>query len=192
MGGDASSVLPRTIKTMLFADVEGFSRLDESKTPYFVEKFPGGISSIIERLSVHPAFVNTWGDSFFAVFDKLEAKLAHAMLSIPASKGFEIGSGFECCEKKGSEHNDLWVKKNDKFITESNNAGGINGGVSNGMDIEFSIAFKAPSTISKPQKTCNINGDEVLLQAKGRHDPCIVNRAIPIIEAMSAVSSPQI
>jgi len=72
MGGDASSVLPRTIKTMLFADVEGFSRLDESKTPYFVEKFLGGISSIIERLSVPPAFVNTWGDSFFAVFDKLE------------------------------------------------------------------------------------------------------------------------
>lgn len=120
------------------------------------------------------------------VFDKLEAKLAHAMLSIPASKGFEIGSGFDCSHMKGSEYNDLWVKKNDKFITESNNAGGILAGISNGMDIEFSVPFKAPSTISKPQKTCNINGDEVLLECKGRHDPCIVPRAIPIVEAMSS------
>lgn len=118
------------------------------------------------------------------VFDKLEAKLAHAMLSIPASKGFEIGSGFDCSHMKGSDHNDLWVKKNDKFITETNFASGINGGISNGMDIEFSTAFKPPSTISKPQKTCNINGDEVLLECKGRHDPSIVNRAVVIVESM--------
>jgi len=121
------------------------------------------------------------------VFDKLEAKLAHAMMSIPACRGFEIGSGFDSCQKKGSEHNDLWVKKNDKFITETNFAGGINGGITNGMDIEFNVAFKPPSTICKPQKTCNINGDEVLLECKGRHDPCIVNRAVPIVESMSAV-----
>ena len=86
-------------------------------------------------------------------------------------------------ENYSHNKNDL-LFSNDKFITETNFAGGINGGIANNMDIEFSIAFKPPSTISKPQKTCNINGDEVLLEARGRHDPCIVNRAVVIVESM--------
>lgn len=120
------------------------------------------------------------------VFNKLEAELAKAMLSIPATKGFEIGSGFKCVEMNGSSHNDLWSHDTD-FFTETNNNGGVIGGISNGEDIYFSVAFKPPATILMDQKTSNLNGDETILKAKGRHDPCVVPRAIPIVESMAAL-----
>ena len=121
-------------------------------------------------------------------FDKIEALLAHAMLSIPATKGFEIGSGFGACKMKGSEHNDIFLgKKENKLETKTNNSGGILGGISNGENIEFNVGFKPPATILKPQETSNISGDKVLLEPKGRHDPCVVNRAIPIVESMAAL-----
>jgi len=121
------------------------------------------------------------------VFDKLEAKLAQAMMSIPATKGFEVGSGFEGIRMPGSEHNDMFVQKGDHLGTETNNSGGIQGGISNGEDIVFRLAFKPPATISLAQNTATFDGDPAVLEAKGRHDPCVVNRAIPIVETMAAL-----
>jgi len=109
------------------------------------------------------------------------------MLSIPATKGFEIGSGFKCVEMTGSNHNDLWGNDGNDFFTQTNNNGGIIGGISNGEDIYFSVAFKPPATILMDQKTVNLNGEETILKAKGRHDPCVVPRAIPIVEGMTAL-----
>lgn len=121
------------------------------------------------------------------VFNKLEAELAKAMLSIPATKGFEIGSGFKCATMIGSEHNDPWIFNEDKFSTITNNNGGIIGGISNGQDIYFNVAFKPPATILMEQNTVNIKGEETILKAKGRHDPCVVPRAVPIVEAMASL-----
>ena len=121
------------------------------------------------------------------VFDKLEAKLAHAMLSLPATKGFEIGSGFAGIRLPGSKHNDPFVKKGDRLGTTTNNSGGIQGGISNGESIVFRVAFKPPATISQAQKTADFDGNPAVLEAKGRHDPCVVNRAIPIVETMAAL-----
>lgn len=121
------------------------------------------------------------------VFDKIDALLAQALMSIPATKGFEIGSGFACVEQLGSEHNDRICFKNGKFTSETNNAGGVLGGISNGEDIICRIAFKPTPTISKAQKTVNQAGDEVILKAKGRHDPCVTLRAPVIVEAMAAM-----
>lgn len=121
------------------------------------------------------------------VFDKLEAKLAHAMMSIPATKAFEIGSGFSGTQLKGSEHNDPFVLKGSQLGTATNNSGGIQGGISNGEPIVFRIAFKPPATISKAQPTVDFEGRDVVLEAKGRHDPCVVPRAIPIVETMAGL-----
>jgi len=121
------------------------------------------------------------------VFDKAEALLAHAMLSIPAAKGFEIGSGFASARMRGSEHNDRFVKKGDHLGTLTNNSGGIQGGISNGEPILFSVGFKPTPTIGRIQETVDFNGNNVSLAAKGRHDPCIVPRAVPIVEAMAAL-----
>ena len=120
-------------------------------------------------------------------FDKLEAMLAHAMLSIPATKGFEIGSGFGGCEVPGSTHNDPFVFKDGKLVTKTNNSGGIQGGISNGADIYFRVAFKPAATIGQAQHTVTYDGGEGVLEAKGRHDPCVVPRAVPIVEAMAAL-----
>ena len=125
-----------------------------------------------------------WGEP---VFDKLEASLAQAMLSIPATKGFEIGSGFAGTRLRGSAHNDPFVKKGARLGTRTNNSGGIQGGISNGEPILFRVAFKPPATIGQAQKTATFNGEDAVLQAKGRHDPCVVPRAIPIVEAMAAL-----
>jgi chorismate synthase len=125
-----------------------------------------------------------WGEP---VFDKLEALLAHAMLSIPATKGFEIGSGFAGARMTGSAHNDPFVKKGDRLGTLSNYSGGIQGGISNGESITFRVAFKPPATISKAQKTADFQGNDSVLEAKGRHDPFVVNRAVPIVETMAAL-----
>ncbi len=121
------------------------------------------------------------------VFDKLEAKLAQAMLSLPAVKGFEIGSGFGGTLMRGSEHNDPFVKKGDRLGTTTNFSGGIQGGISNGEPIVFRIAIKPVATIGLAQKTVDMNGHDVTLEAKGRHDPCVLPRAIPIVEAMAAL-----
>ncbi|KAI5479437.1 chorismate synthase [Pseudohyphozyma bogoriensis] len=122
------------------------------------------------------------------VFDKLEAVLAHAMLSIPATKGFEIGSGFAGTELAGSKHNDAFVKRADGTLgTKTNRSGGIQGGISNGEDIYFKVAFKSPATISQDQVTARYDGEEGSLATRGRHDPCVVPRAVPIVEAMAAL-----
>jgi chorismate synthase len=118
------------------------------------------------------------------VFDKLHAELGKAMLSINAVKGFEYGSGFCGAKMKGSEHNDL---HNEDGTTKSNLSGGIQGGISNGMDIYFRVAFKPVATIMQKQESLNINGNLVEMQGKGRHDPCVVPRAVPIVEAMAAL-----
>lgn len=122
-------------------------------------------------------------------FDKLEAMLAHAMLSIPASKGFEIGSGFEGVAIPGSKHNDpFYFDEETKTLrTKTNNSGGIQGGISNGENIYFSVPFKSAATISQEQPTATYNGKDGVLAAKGRHDPSVTPRAVPIVEAMAAL-----
>lgn len=118
------------------------------------------------------------------VFNKLHAEIGKAMLSINAVKGFEYGSGFEGTKMKGSEHNDLF---NPDGSTSTNLSGGIQGGISNGMDIYFRVAFKPVATIIQKQQTINSKGEKVEMQGKGRHDPCVVPRAVPIVEAMAAL-----
>ena len=121
------------------------------------------------------------------VFDKLHADLGKAMLGINAVKGFEYGSGFVGTMMKGSEHNDIISKKGNKVITLSNHSGGIQGGISNGMDIYFRVAFKPVATIMMDQETISIDGKKSVVKGKGRHDPCVLPRAVPIVEAMSAL-----
>lgn len=121
------------------------------------------------------------------VFDRLEAKLAHAMLSLPATKGFEIGSGFSGAQMRGSLHNDPFIKKGDTLGTTTNNSGGVQGGISNGESVYFRVAFKPPATIGQAQQTVDYSGNTTTLEAKGRHDPCVVPRAIPIVETMTAL-----
>ena len=135
-------------------------------------------------------------------FDKLEATLAHAMLSLPATKGFEVGSGFGGCSIPGSRHNDPFIKappilpadgaaepprSRPKLTTKTNNSGGIQGGITNGAHIYFTVAFKPPATIGQAQNTTTYDETEGVLEAKGRHDPCVIPRAVPIVEAMAAL-----
>jgi len=120
------------------------------------------------------------------IFGKLHAELGRAMLSINAVKGFEYGSGFKGVEMFGSEHNDMFEVKENKVSTKSNNSGGIQGGISNGQDIYFNVAFKPVSTIMKDQKSISSENEKVTIKGKGRHDPCVVPRAVPIVEAMAA------
>jgi chorismate synthase len=121
------------------------------------------------------------------VFDKLEADLAKAILSIPAAKAFEVGSGFGATQMRGSQHNDTFETRAGKIRTTTNNSGGVQGGISNGEDIYFRVAFKPPATIALEQKTVTISKDETELAAGGRHDPCVLPRAVPIVEAMAAL-----
>jgi len=123
------------------------------------------------------------------VFDKLQAALASAMFSINAVKGFEYGSGFAGCCQKGSEQNDVFISDGmGGFTTRTNNSGGIQGGISNGQDITFRVAFKPVPTLMKEQETMTTEGNNVTFRAKGRHDPCVVPRAVPIVEAMAAIT----
>ena len=119
------------------------------------------------------------------VFDKLHAFLGHAVLSINAVKGVEFGSGFDAIEKLGSEHNDLF---NEDGTTKTNNAGGIVGGISNGMPLKLRVAFKPVATLLKSQESIDKEGNKVTLEGKGRHDPCVVPRAVPIVESMVAIT----
>lgn len=125
-----------------------------------------------------------WGEP---VFDKLEAMLAQAMLSLPATKGFEIGSGFAGTCLRGSQHNDPFVSKGGRLGTLTNHAGGVLGGISSGEPLLFRVAFKPVATIGQPQQTVDLDGRPVELAAKGRHDPCVVPRAVPIVETMTAL-----
>jgi len=161
---------------------------DESVASMMIEKIKevrkdgdtiGGVVSCVIKGT--PA---GWGEP---VFDKLHAELAKAMMSINAAKGFEYGSGFEGVKMRGSEHNDVFTTKGKKITTLTNNSGGIQGGISNGEDIYFRVAFKPVATIMKPQMTVNDKGEKVELKGKGRHDPCVVPRAVPIVEAMAAL-----
>jgi len=121
------------------------------------------------------------------VFDRIEADLAKAMLSLPATKGFEIGSGFEGTFLKGSEHNDLFENRDGEVHTQSNRSGGVQGGISNGEELYFRVGFKPTATILKPQQTVNEEGKDTELIGRGRHDPCVLPRAVPIVEAMAAL-----
>jgi len=126
-------------------------------------------------------------------FDKLEALMAHAMLSLPATKGFEIGSGFEGTKMRGSQHNDGFIRCNkinngvNLIATRSNHAGGTLGGITSGADIVFRVAVKPVSTIGKAQDTADYNGNAAILEAKGRHDPCVLPRTPPLVEAMASL-----
>ena len=121
------------------------------------------------------------------VFDKLHAELGKAMLSINAVKGFEYGSGFKGVEMLGSEHNDLFENQNGKIVTKTNYSGGIQGGITNGQDIYFNVAFKPVATLMMDQESVDLEGKETIVTGKGRHDPCVVPRAVPIVEAMAAL-----
>jgi len=122
------------------------------------------------------------------VFGKIEAKLAQAMLSIPATKGFEVGSGFTGSTMRGSAHNDPFIMKGARLGTSTNFSGGIQGGITNGEDIVLRVAFKPAATIGRAQNTIDYNGNSVVLENKGRHDPCVVPRAIAVVEAMAALA----
>lgn len=121
------------------------------------------------------------------VFDRLEADLAKGVLGINAVKGFDIGSGIRAASSKGSEHNDRFIMQNGKMATSTNNSGGVQGGISNGQDIYFRAFFKPVATLMKDQLTLNRDGQEVIIKGKGRHDVCVVPRAVPVVEAMAAL-----
>jgi chorismate synthase len=121
------------------------------------------------------------------VFDKLHADIGKAMLSINAVKGFEIGSGFDAAMMRGSAHNDIFINENQEITTETNHSGGIQGGISNGSPIHFRVAFKPVATIMQSQNTINKAGESAEIKGKGRHDPCVVPRAVVIVEAMAAL-----
>lgn len=121
------------------------------------------------------------------VFDRFEAELAKAMLSLPATKGFEIGSGFAGTLLRGSAHNDTFVKKGGRIRTATNRSGGTQGGITNGEEVVFRVAFKPTATVLKPQATVSSTGKAMTLSARGRHDPCVLPRAVPIVEAMAAL-----
>ena len=125
-----------------------------------------------------------WGSP---VFDRLEADLAKAMMSLPATKGFEIGSGFNGTFLKGSEHNDLFEEQDGQVRTKSNRSGGVQGGISNGEELYFRVAFKPPATVLQKQQTVDEDGQNTELIGRGRHDPCVLPRAVPIVEAMTAL-----
>ncbi|MEI7526767.1 MAG: chorismate synthase, partial [Mariniphaga sp.] len=125
-----------------------------------------------------------WGEP---VFNKLHADLGHAMLGINAVKGFEYGSGFAGTSLSGSVHNDIFQKTGDKVTTLTNHSGGIQGGISNGQDIYWRVAFKPIATLLKEQKTIDKDENETTINPKGRHDPCVLPRAVPIVEAMAAI-----
>ena len=125
---------------------------------------------------------------YLKAHNKLSARLAQAMLSINAAKGFEYGNGFAAALGRGSLQNDIFYNDNGRISTKTNNSGGIQGGISNGQDIYFRVAFKPVATILMEQQTVTKTGDESVIAAKGRHDPCVVPRAVPVVEAMAALT----
>jgi chorismate synthase len=177
---------------------KSYQELDFTKTENYPVRCPDETTAI--EMEQHILDIKKMGDTIGGViscviqnvpiglgepvFDKLHAELGKAMLSINAVKGFEYGSGFCGSSMKGSEHNDLY---NEEGTTKTNRSGGIQGGISNGMDIYFRVAFKPVATIIQKQDTLDSTGEIVEMQGKGRHDPCVVPRAVPIVEAMAAI-----
>ena len=125
-----------------------------------------------------------WGEP---VFDRLEADLARAMMSLPASKGFEIGSGFAGTDLTGLEHNDVFFMEGDRVRTRTNRSGGVQGGISNGETVYFRVAFKPTATVMREQETVSTEGADTTITGRGRHDPCVLPRAVPMVEAMAAL-----
>jgi chorismate synthase len=125
-----------------------------------------------------------WGEP---VFDRLEADLAKAMLSLPAAKGFDVGSGFDGIRLTGREHNDAFRNVAGRVRTVTNRSGGIQGGISNGETIYFRVAFKPVATVMHEQETVDVRGENTTLKGRGRHDPCVLPRAVPVVEAMTAL-----
>jgi chorismate synthase len=125
-----------------------------------------------------------WGEP---VFDRLEADLAKAMMSLPASKGFEIGSGFAGTDLTGLEHNDEFFMDGDRVRTRTNRSGGVQGGITNGETVYFRVAFKPTATVMREQKTVSKGGEDTTIIGRGRHDPCVLPRAVPMVEAMAAL-----
>jgi chorismate synthase len=181
-----------------------FDQLDLSKTEDSIVRCPDTATS--EKMIAYIEEIKKQGDTIGGiiqcviqntpiglgepVFDKLHAVLGHAMLSINAVKGFEIGSGFDSIHFKGSQLNDIFLaseNKNEKPKTKTNNSGGIQGGISNGMPIYFNVAFKPVATLIQKQNSVNNKGEEIILEGKGRHDPCVLPRAVPIVESMAAL-----
>lgn len=180
---------------------KNYSELDLSKTESSPVRCPDETiaSAMIEHIEQTRKAGDTIGGTITCViqnvpaglgepvFDKLHADIGKAMLSINAVKGFEYGSGFAAALMRGSEHNDIFVKQGNRIATNTNHSGGIQGGISNGEDIYFKVAFKPVATIMQSQPTVNTKGDTIELQGKGRHDSCVVPRAVPIVEAMAAL-----
>ena len=121
------------------------------------------------------------------MFDRLEADLARGMMSLPASKGFEIGSGFAGTELTGLEHNDAFYMEGDRVRTRTNRSGGVQGGITNGEAVYFRVAFKPTATVMREQETVSAQGDDTTIAGRGRHDPCVLPRAVPMVEAMTAL-----
>jgi chorismate synthase len=188
VGGIAAAVDDQAV-TRVAVDVNDIRCPDEAVAVAMIERVErarrdgdsvGGVVRAVAR-NVPPG----WGEP---VFDKLDADLAKAMMSIPAVKGVEIGSGFAGTRLTGSEHNDLFYRRADGTIgTRTNRSGGIQGGISNGEPVTIRIAFKPTATIMRPQATVDPEGHEVVLEPRGRHDPCVLPRAVPIVEAMFAL-----
>ncbi|HRC55380.1 MAG TPA: chorismate synthase, partial [Kofleriaceae bacterium] len=171
-GGDAGQRLPRAgAAAAMTACIEAVRKAGDSV---------GGVIRAVAR-----GVPAGWGEP---VFDKLDADLAKAMLSLPAVKGFEIGSGFAGTRLRGSQHNDAFVPRAGGGIsTRTNFSGGVQGGISNGEPILLRVAFKPTATILQPQDTVNAAGVATVLAPRGRHDPCVLPRAVPIVEAMMAL-----
>lgn len=179
------SALVTQIGPFEIAESDGESQIHDQKILTFLEELKasgdttGGIISC--TIAGVPAGLGE------PVFDKLQADLAKAMLSINSVKGFEYGSGFAAAAMRGSEHNDQFISESGVVKTTTNHSGGIQGGISNGMDIRFRVAFKPVSTLMMDQHTVTTAGESVLLKGRGRHDVCVVPRALPIVEAMAAL-----
>ena len=155
-----------------------------------VRTYKNGDSEKAEKMFEHVLDVNPSFSPAHKALGEIyieQNRLAQAMLSIPATKGFEIGSGFAGTRMQGSEHNDAFIKKGTGLGTATNYSGGVQGGISNGEPIVFRTAFKPPATIGVPQETASFEGEPAVLEAKGRHDPCVVPRAVPIVESMAAL-----
>lgn len=179
---DAASVTPDQVESNIVRCPDGetakrmIKRIEEIKK---AGDSVGGVVGAVAR-NVPPG----WGEP---VFDKMEADLAKAMLSLPATKGFEIGSGFAGTLMRGSEHNDLFESRKGKIVTRTNYSGGVQGGITNGQPVIIRVAFKPTATIFPPQATVNSRGEATTIKPRGRHDPCVLPRAVPMVEAMMAL-----
>ncbi len=178
-----------------------FDQLDLSRTESSIVRCPD--DEVSEKMIAYIEEIKKQGDTVGGViqcviqntpiglgepvFDKLHAVIGHAMLSINAVKGFEIGSGFDSVHFKGSELNDVFYSEDKQIKTKTNNSGGVQGGISNGMPIYFNVAFKPVATLMQKQNSVNKQGEKIILEGKGRHDPCVLPRAVPIVESMAAL-----